>query len=100
MQSVRCNREGEALRRQPGRRMFSIQSLAKHRITDRPEMRLVLGATALLFCYCAVVVSLVDKWSNHPLYSYGFAIPLISAYMIWSRGHRLRAISLSPDYTL
>jgi EpsI family protein len=55
---------------------------------------------ALLFCYAAVLVSLVDKWSNHPLYSYGFAVPLISAYMVWTRADRLRTVPLIPDYTL
>ncbi|HEU4938198.1 MAG TPA: exosortase W [Vicinamibacterales bacterium] len=55
---------------------------------------------ALLLCYAGVLATIVRAWSNNYLYSYGFAVPLISAYMLWARSAALRSVSRGPDYVL
>src|SRR5215510_9973439 len=56
------------------------------------------AAVAFALCYGQIIASLVDTWSTNPLYSYGFAVPLISAYIVWTRGGWSNAV-MSPDYT-
>jgi len=57
------------------------------------------AAIAFAICYGQIIASLVDTWSTNPLYSYGFAVPLISAYIVWTRGGPSNLV-MSPDYRL
>jgi EpsI family protein len=61
---------------------------------------LACAGIALLFCYSNVMLALIDKWATHPLYSYGFAVPLISAYIVWTRNHVLREMAANPDHRI
>lgn len=65
-----------------------------------PAFAIALAATALAVCYGAVVAELVHAWSIDPLYSYGFAVPLISAYIVANRWAAFRVAFDSPDYVL
>src|SRR5688500_125997 len=59
-----------------------------------------VASAAFGICYAGVIASLVETWSTHYLYSYGFAVPLIAAYVVWSRSERSPAPAGVPDYAL
>ena len=55
---------------------------------------------ALLFAYRGALASMVRLWNNGPMYSYGFTVPLVSAYLLWSRRSALRALTPRPSWAL
>jgi len=59
-----------------------------------------IAAVAFVLCYARVLASLVDVWLNWPVYSYGFAVPLISAYVLSTKRRTLRAIQSEPSNLL
>jgi EpsI family protein len=66
-----------------------------------PQNRIGVSAVTLAafaVVYAGVIRSLVDVWSTNFLYSYGFAVPLIAAYVVHSRWQRLP--DQPPDYVL
>jgi EpsI family protein len=67
---------------------------------NRHDLLVAAVIVALLLCYAGVLVSIVRVWSTNYLYSYGFAVPLISGYMLWARAEALRRASHGPDYLL
>ena len=58
-----------------------------------------LGLPGLLAVglYAPLFPALVREWAQFPSLSHGFAIPFISAYLVWARWERLRAIPLEPS---
>src|SRR5262245_32016251 len=68
------------------------------RRVDSTAFRLAVALTAAGLCYAGVLAGLVGAWSTRPVYSYGFAVPLISGYVLWSRWEALRTLRLVPDY--
>jgi EpsI family protein len=64
-----------------------------------PLIAAAVATVALGICYAGVFASLVEAWSTHYLYSYGFAVPFIAAYIVWTRSDELPASSRAPDYT-
>ena len=62
-----------------------------------PALAIVAAVTlALLFAYRGALASMLRLWNNSPMYSYGFTVPLISAYLLWSRRHVLRTLTPRP----
>src|SRR5262249_35156821 len=59
---------------------------------------MALAGAALAVCYAAVSAQLVRAWSINPLYSYGFAVPLISGYIVATRWRSFRSAMGAPDY--
>jgi EpsI family protein len=57
-----------------------------------------LAIAAFGLCYAGVAGALVNEWSTNYVYSYGFAVPLISGYMVWARWPRIQSIAWTPDY--
>lgn len=57
-----------------------------------------VATAAFGICYAGVIASLVDTWSTDYLYSYGFAVPFIAAYIVWTRSHESPATPGAPDY--
>jgi EpsI family protein len=55
---------------------------------------------ALLFAYRVALASMVRLWNNSPMYSYGFTVPLVSAYLLWTRREALRALTPRPSWAL
>jgi EpsI family protein len=66
--------------------------------TFRQNTIVALAIAAFGLCYAGVAAALVDKWSTNYIYSYGFAVPLISGYMIWARWPRIQRMAWTPDY--
>jgi EpsI family protein len=54
----------------------------------------------MVFCYARLGFDLVHQWTTNPLFSYGYAVPCISAYLVWTRKEALRALPQGPDYVL
>jgi EpsI family protein len=43
---------------------------------------------------------LVDQWATNYLYSYGFVVPFVSGYVVWTRRQALAAVTAQPDWRL
>jgi exosortase len=58
-----------------------------------------LGVPGLLVLalYAPLFPGLVQEWAEFPTLSHGFAIPLIAAYLIWSRRDRLTLTPIEPS---
>jgi exosortase len=52
---------------------------------------------ALAFLYWAVLWKLAGDWANDPNYSHGLLIPLIIAYIVWSRRNALASAVTDPS---
>jgi EpsI family protein len=61
---------------------------------------LVVVFAALVFAYREALVAMVRLWNNSPMYSYGFTVPLVSAYLLWARRGSLAALAPRPSWKL
>jgi EpsI family protein len=68
-----------------------------------PPARRLPRLTLTLLAIVAVVAAgwpamagMVHMWSNSPMYSYGWLVPAISAFVLWSRREQLRGLSAQP----
>jgi len=68
--------------------------------SNRQKVTIAAVATAWFLCYAGVLVGIVGAWSRNYLYSYGFAVPVITGYMLWARKRELREAPWGPDYKL
>lgn len=66
----------------------------------RTHHRLALAAATAGFaaCYAGIIAALIGIWSGNPLYSYGFLVPVISAYICWIKWQEGPAPASTPDY--
>ena len=55
---------------------------------------LALAAMAVLIAFRSGLSFMVANWEQVPEYSYGYFIPVISAFLIWQRSDRLRELEL------
>jgi len=53
---------------------------------------------AFFYCYAGVLSALAKQWRSNDVYSYGFLIPLISAYLIWIHRDKFMHVEPSPNY--
>jgi exosortase len=60
---------------------------------------LLLGIpfAAALALYAPLLPGLAAEWTEFPSLSHGFAIPLIAAYLAWTRRNRLRETPIRPS---
>ncbi len=58
------------------------------------------AAIAFAICYAHPLATLIGVWSNNALYSYGFAVPFIAAYIAWTTFERRPVLPAAPDYVL
>ncbi len=56
-----------------------------------------LLAGAFLYLYGFVLPPLITDWSDDPNYSHGFLVPVLSAYFVWERRHKLRGVVQQPQ---
>jgi exosortase len=54
-----------------------------------PWLALGVGVAATLALYAPVIAGLAAEWSEFPSLSHGFAVPLLSAYLLWTRRRQL-----------
>ncbi len=70
-------------------------------VGQRPSLAVLAAALAVFaICYGTVIASMVDIWSANALYSYGFLVPIISAYICWTMWQESPAVVDGPDYLL
>ena len=55
---------------------------------------LVMAAMAVVATFYSGLRFMVANWEQVPEYSYGYFIPVISAFLIWQRADRLRGLEL------
>ena len=55
-------------------------------------------ASAFFFAYADVFEELLAQWSSLQMYSYGFLIPCISVYLIWTDRNKLSDVQIIPEY--
>jgi EpsI family protein len=63
------------------------------------RLRLVLvliAVAAVLAAEWPAIAGMVHMWSNSPMYSYGWLVPAISAFVLWSRREVLRQAAIRP----
>lgn len=59
-----------------------------------------LGVLTLLIvaAYWFAIENLIHRWGEEQEYSHGFLIPVVSAWMIWSRRKALESVDLKPSW--
>lgn len=62
----------------------------------------LLGALllALVYAYASPLWALLTVWRVSPMYSYGYTVPFIAVYLLWTRRHALAALAPQPARTL
>jgi exosortase len=61
--------------------------------------RCAVGIGAVVAVYAPIFPMLAWEWATFPNLSHGFAIPVIAAYLLWTRRDTLAAVPLAPDWT-
>ena len=59
---------------------------------------LLIVVIALLFAYRDALAAMVGMWNGSPMYSYGFTVPPVSAYLLWSRREAWRGLTPRPSW--
>jgi EpsI family protein len=65
---------------------------------ERSWLTAILLGAALIFCYGSVATALVAQWISNDMYSYAFAVPLLSGYVAWHVLERNRLPALRASY--
>src|SRR4030095_9618541 len=65
---------------------------------NKSLVRVVMAAVAFMLCYGGVLWNLSSFWAANSVYSYGFAVPLISGYIVCSRWSHVKMARFAPDY--
>lgn len=71
---------------------------AGSRSAARDLILLGLVVLALVFAHWSALAAMVRMWNASPMYSYGFTVPFISAYLLWTRRGALAALEPRPAY--
>lgn len=67
----------------------------------RPGWLLVVAvASSFFYAYMPVIRILRSQWATNDTYSFGALVPIISAYLVWSRRDRLLAQRVQPEFVL
>lgn len=61
------------------------------------ELGGVLLAAGTLLLFRDPLLGMVSQWNNSPMYSYGYVVPLISGYLLWSRREQFALRSVTPS---
>ena len=51
---------------------------------------------ALVFAHRAALAGMVEQWNVSPMYSYGFTVPLVSLFLLWSQRERFNRLTPAP----
>jgi exosortase len=64
----------------------SVHTAAGSRL---PWVALAVATIAALALYAPVIATMASEWNEFPSLSHGFAVPLLSLYLLWTRRHLL-----------
>ena len=73
----------------------------EHRLGGWPVRETLAAATvlaALVYAHADALAGMVHLWNVSPMYSYGFSVPLVSAYLLWTRRAALASLTPRPSY--
>ena len=70
-----------------------VAGVALRATSPLPWLALGIAVAAALGLYAPVVAGMAADWSEFPSLSHGFAVPFISAYLLW---HRRRLLAGAP----
>ena len=82
---------GSSITKRP---IINIKTMGSLRISTMGGLLCLLAAFAYL--YKDVLINLVRTWSSDGNYSHGFLVPIVVAFIIWSKRRELQAIPLKP----
>ncbi len=54
--------------------------------------------TGFLLAQAGAIAGMVRLWDSTPMYSYGYLVPAISAFLVWSRRHALARLDARPAW--
>ena len=75
---------------------MSMQAIRAQQTSARRVGLLALFATVVaLAAFMSALLKLESRWTQHEEYSHGFLIPVVAAWLLWTRRDALRA-SLGP----
>ncbi len=69
-------------------------------VIERTEVQVVMLAVLFMAAYYIPLRALVSTWWTNEDYSYGFLIPLVSAYLLWEKRKALGALPLRSSWGL
>lgn len=72
---------------------MSINEISAHR-TGQFAVKMLALLVLFVVAYWVPLIGTAHVWFTSEDYSYGFIIPIISAYLIWSRRDRLRGVTV------
>ena len=79
---------------------MSVQSIGIPQSTPvRTGLLALLGTLIALVVFNGALVELVGRWSREEEYSHGFLIPIVAAWLLWTRRDALRASIGRPVWT-
>jgi exosortase len=64
-------------------------------VSCSPWIPFAVALSAVVLAYAPVLAGMAVEWSTFPSLSHGFAVPLISAYLLWRRREVIRAEPLA-----
>jgi EpsI family protein len=64
----------------------------------RNGLLFVLVTIALIAAHRLALLTMVRTWDASPMYSYGFTVPFVSAYLLWTRRAALAALTPRPSW--
>lgn len=59
---------------------------------------LLLLAAALAYAHAVALVGMKAMWDGTPMYSFGYIVPFVSAYLVWTRREALAAVVPAPAW--
>ena len=63
-----------------------------------PAVAFVALVVALAVAFGPALAGMRETWDSTPMYSFGYIVPLISAFMIWRRRDTLAAVRTAPAW--
>ena len=73
-------------------------TIGKVAIIERTWVQVSVLAGLFFAAYYVPLKALVNVWWNNEDYSYGFLIPLVSAYLLWEKRKSLREVPLGSSW--
>ena len=78
--------------------MSTVRGRLPH-LTPQRTWQLVILAALIVWAYASTLYHLIGQWYRDSNFSYGFFIPLFSAYVIWEERRRLARLIPRPAWS-
>jgi len=59
---------------------------------------LLLLAIGVAWAHAAALIGMKAMWDGTPMYSFGYIVPFVSAYLVWARREELAAATVKPAW--